>query len=154
LHCLPAFLPGTDSFLYYAFRTSPADRLTSGIHAGSLTSKEAHLVSAEIHGNVAFAAGHLVFVKSGALYRQALDPDLLQFAGDPIAIAPQEIETWDVSFFHSGFSVAEAGILILQSRLEFARELVWADASGREEGRIQGGYCGPSISPDGRFVAV
>ena len=154
LHCLPVFLPSTDRFLYYAFRTSPADRLTSGIQAGSLTSKEAHLVSAEIHGNVAFAAGHLFFVKSGGLYRQPFDSHLLQFSGDPIPIAPQEMETWDVSIFHAGFSVSEAGILILQSRLELARELVWTDASGREQERIQGGYCGPDISPDGRFVAV
>jgi hypothetical protein len=154
LHCWPVFLPGTDRFLYYAFRTSPTDRLTSGIYVGSLSSKDAHLVSAEIDGNVAFAAGHLFFAKNGGLYRQPFDSHLLQFSGDPTAIAPQEMETWDVSLFHSGFSVSEAGILILQSRLDFARELVWADDAGREQDRIQGGYCGPDISPDGRFVAV
>jgi hypothetical protein len=128
--------------------------LTNGIYAGSLTSKKVHLVSAEIDGNVAFAAGYLFFVKNGCLYRQAFDSRLLQLSGEPVPFAPQEMDTWDFAFFHFGFSVSDAGIVIFQSRIDFARELVWTDTSGREEERIQGGYCEPEISLDGRFVAA
>ena len=153
LHCCPVFLPGTDKFLYYANRTGPADRFTNGIYAGSLTSKEVHLVSAEIDGNVAFAAGHLFFVKDGGLYRQPFDSRLLRFSGDPVPVAPQEIETWEV-VARSGFSVSDTGILIFESRLDAARELVWVDAAGQEQERIPSGFCEPKISPDGRSIAV
>ena len=44
--------------------------------------------------------------------------------------------------------------MVFQSRIDFAQELVWTDASGNEYGRIQGGYWGTAISPCGRFVAV
>lgn len=153
LHCCPVFLPGTDTFLFYANRTSPADEFTHGIFAGSLTSKEVHLVSSEIDGNVAFAAGCLFFVRQGSLYRQHFDARLLQFAGDPVPVAPREMETSEV-VLRSGFTVSDSGILVLQSRLDFERSLVWTDATGREHGRISGGLVDPAISPDGRLIAV
>jgi eukaryotic-like serine/threonine-protein kinase len=153
LHCCPVFLPGTDTFLYYANRTSPADEFTHGIYAGSLTATDVHLVSSEIDGNVAFAAGHLFFVKDGSLCRQPFDARSLQLAGDPVPVAPQEMETSEV-VFRSGFSISDTGILILQSRLDFARDLIWTDTTGREYERIPGGFVDPAISPDGRMVAA
>ena len=64
------------------------------------------------------------------------------------------MEIWETLAFHSGFSVSETAVLVFQSRTDFARELAWTDASGHEEGRIQGGYWEPHISPDGRFVVL
>jgi hypothetical protein len=48
LHCWPSLLPGGDRFLYYVNRTDSEDMLCSGVHAGTLTSTEAKLISPEI----------------------------------------------------------------------------------------------------------
>lgn len=153
LHCWPVFLPGTDRFLYFVNRTSPGDALGNGLYAGSLSATEPRLISTDIHGNVGYAAGHVFFVEDGGLNAQPLDRERLELSGEPIPIVPHEMEVWETVFFHSGFSVSETGIVIFQSRTELARELVWTDASGHEQGRIPGGYWEPHISPDGRFVA-
>jgi Tol biopolymer transport system component len=71
-----------------------------------------------------------------------------------VAIAQHELEVWEKAWFHSGFSVSESGILVFQSATDFAPELVWTDASGNEQGRIRQRGFRPTISPDGRFVAV
>ena len=155
LHCWPVFLPGSDQFLYFVNRTGPGDALCNGIHAGSLRSTEARLISAEIDGNVGFACGHVLFVNAGALKAQSFDPERLQLTDQPVAIVQHELEVWERAWFHSGFSVTETGILVFQSSTDFASELVWTDASGNEHGRIrQRGYREPAVSPDGRLVAV
>ncbi len=109
-------------------RTSPKGPLCNGIHAGALSSNETRLISSEIDGNVGFACGHLLFVDGGALKAQPFDPERLQLTGEPVAIAPQELEVWEKAWYHSGFSIAESGILVFQSSTDFAPELVWADA--------------------------
>jgi eukaryotic-like serine/threonine-protein kinase len=155
LHCWPVFLPGMDRFLYFVNRTGSADAPRDGIYAGSLSSTEARLISHEIDGNMGFACGHIFFVSGGGLKAQPFDPELVQVTGPPVSIAQHELEIWERAWFHSGFSVSEAGILVFQSSTDFASELLWTDASGNEIGRIrQRGYWGPAISPDGRFVAV
>src|SRR5262249_20228672 len=55
LHCWPVFLPRSDRFLFFVNRTGPGDLLRNGIHAGSLSSTDTHLVSSEIDGNVGLA---------------------------------------------------------------------------------------------------
>ena len=154
LHCWPVFFPGTDRFLYCVNRTNPGEALCNGLYAGSLGSTTPRLISAEIDGNAAFAGGHIFFVKDGGLNAQRFDQEHLEFSGEPVPIVPHEMEIWETVFFHSGFSASETGVLVFQSRTDFARELVWTDSCGNEQARIQGGYWEPHISPDGRFVAV
>jgi eukaryotic-like serine/threonine-protein kinase len=137
-------------------RTGHGDALCNGIHAGSLSSTEARLISSEIDGNVGFACGYILFVNGGALTAQPFDPESFQLAGQPVAVAQHELEIWEKAWFHSGFSVSESGILVFQSSNDFAPELVWTDASGNEQERIraQRGFRAPAISPDGRFIAI
>jgi DNA-binding winged helix-turn-helix (wHTH) protein len=154
LHCWPVFLPRSDRFLFFVNRTGPGDLLRNGIYAGSLSSTDTHLVSSEIDGNVGFAGDHMLFVAEGGLKAQPFDPERLQLTGQPVPIVQHESASWDRAFFHQGFSVSDHGTVVFQSRLDFAQELVWTDASGNEHGLIHGGYWGPAISPDGRFVAI
>jgi eukaryotic-like serine/threonine-protein kinase len=154
LHCWPVFLPRSDRFLFFVNRAGPGDLLRKGIYAGSLSSTDAHLVSSEIEGNVGFAAEHIFFVAEGGLKAQRFDPERLQFTGRAIPIVQHELTLSDRVWFHYGFSASEPGTLVFQSRRDFAPELVWTDASGNEHGQIRGGYWGPAISPDGRFIAV
>jgi DNA-binding winged helix-turn-helix (wHTH) protein len=155
LHCWPVFLPGGDQFLFFVNRTGPRDALRHGIYAGSLSSPEVNLVSADIDGNLAYACGRVFFVRGGALNAQAFDLDSLQLISELTAVVQNELEIWDRVMFQSGFSVSETGIVVFQSSIDFAPELVWMDASGNECGRIpQRGYWQASISPDGKSVAV
>jgi hypothetical protein len=128
--------------------------LRKGIYAASLSSTDVHLVSSEIDGNVGFAADHILFVAEGGLKAQPFDLERLQLTGHAVAIVHHELIISDRVWFHQGFSVADPGTVVFQSRTDFAPELVWTDASGNEYGRIRGGYWGPAISPNGRFVAV
>ena len=154
LHCWPVFLPRSDRFLFFVNRTGPGDLLRNGIYAGSLSSTDTHLVSSEIDGNVGFVGDHMLFVAEGGLKAQPFDTERLQFTGQPVPIVQHESASWDRALFHKGFSVSDHGTVVFQSRIDFAQELVWTDASGNEHGRIQGGYWGVAISPCGRFVAV
>jgi len=155
LHCLPVFLPGGDRFLFFVNRVGPEDSIGHGIYAGSLSSPEVRLISADIDGNLAFACGHVFFVRGGALNAQEFYLESLQLMKEPVVLVQHELEIWDRVWFQSGFSVSGTGIVVFQSSLDFAPELVWMDASGSELGRIgQRGYWQASISPDGRRVAV
>lgn len=85
---------------------------------------------------------------------QPFDTERLNLTGQPVPIVQHESGGWDRTWFHQGFSAADHGTVVFQSRIDFAQELVWTDASGNEHGRIQGPYWGVAISPCGRFVAV
>lgn len=154
LHCWPVFLPRSDRFLFFVNRTGTEDVLRNGIHAGSLRSTETHLVSSEIDGNIGFAGGHMFFVAEGGLKAQPFDTERLQLTGSPVPIVQHESAGWDRAWFHQGFTVADPGTLVFQSRIDFAQELVWTDARGNEHRRIQGPFWGTAISPCGRFVAT
>jgi DNA-binding winged helix-turn-helix (wHTH) protein len=153
LHCWPIFLPGTDRFLFFVNRSGVADLLSTGLYAGSLSSPEVHLISSEIQGNVAFASGRLVFAHEGALKAQSFDIQRLRLCGDTASIVQHEVSIWDRAFYHTGFSLSDSGLLVFQSRKDFAPELIWTDPSGKRSGQIVGGHWSPCISPDGRHVA-
>ena len=153
LHCWPVFLPRSDRFLFFVNRAGRGDLLRNGIYAGSLSSTDTHLVSSDIDGNVGVVGDHLIFVAEGGLKAQRFDRERLQLTGQAIPIVQHESASWDSAWMHQGFSVSDHGTIVFQSRFDFARQLVWTDASGNEHGQIRGEYWGPAISPDGRFVA-
>jgi DNA-binding winged helix-turn-helix (wHTH) protein len=86
LHCWPAFLSGGDRFLFFVNRAGPEDSLGYGIYVGSLSSPEVRLVSKDICGNLAFAYGHVFFVRGGALNAQAFDLESLQLRNEPVGL--------------------------------------------------------------------
>ena len=129
------------------------DSMCDGIYAGSLNSDDAILISRELRGNVAFASGYLLYVNDGSLCAQPFDMGRLEMSGTSVPVAQHEIEPG--AFYQSGFSAAQRDILILQSSMDFVSRLVWTDPSGKELGDLSAfGYKDPSISPDGRSLAV
>jgi hypothetical protein len=150
-----ALLPsGRQHFLYSVQWTVPGEGAETGLYAGSLVSDREKLVSSEISGNVAFASGRLLFACGGTIMAAPFEPDRVNLTGSPISITDQEIET-EAIFLQTGFSVASKGALMFESTDDFASHLAWFDSSGRELGRIpQSGYRSPSLSPNGRMVAV
>jgi serine/threonine protein kinase len=153
-HRWPFFLPDGKHFLYFQDWNNPADAPGNGIYVGSLDGGEAKLVSSESVGSVAFASGHLLYLRDRTLMAQPFDPDRLELTGHAIAISDPEVEK-DLAFSRSGFSVAENGVLFFQSAADSPSRLIWFDASGKEQGQLPGaGYKYPRLSPDGRFLAV
>lgn len=150
----PYFLPDGNQFLYSVQWTVPGEGPGAGLYAGSLDSKRDTLVSSEISGKVAFAFGHLLFVREGMLLAQPFDPVRLHLTGSPVSLTGQEIEA-DGTYIQSGFAVSEAGDLVFESAPDFSSHLTWFDSSGAEFGQIpQTGYRSPTFSPDGRQVVV
>ena len=150
----PFFLPDGKHFLYFADWSSPADPQGDGIYIGSLDAGEGKLVSAELQGNVFFASGHLLYVRARTLMAQPFDTNRLETTGSAIPLTEQELEQ-RISYAIFGFSVSQNGVLVFQSAADSASRLIWYDQSGKEAGQLPDvGYADPSLSPDGRFLAV
>lgn len=149
-HRWPTFLPDGRHFLYFVDWSVGRD----GLYIGNLDANEGVLLSADIRGNTAFAAGHLLFVRDGTLFAQPFDTRKLRFTGNPVAIVNQEMEQ-ELGFSRSGFSVAESGALVYQSRHTYSSRLVWFDRSGKELGTVgDAASYEPKLSPDEHELAV
>ena len=121
---------------------------------GSLDSGEPKLISSELSGNVAYASGNLLYVRDRSLMAQPFSVDRLETTGPTVPIAQQELEK-AISFWQSGFSVSQNGVLVFQSVADTPSRLVWFDSSGKELEQLpEVGYRDPQLSPDGRFLAV
>jgi len=153
-HRWPFFLPDGKHFLYFIDSSSPADSHANGIYAGSLDSAETKLISSELGGNVAFASGSLLYVRDRSLMAQAFNSSRLETTGPPVPIAEEQMEKSPV-FSQWGFAVSQNGVLVFQSAADTPSRLVWFDNDGKELGQLPDvGFKDPSISPDGRYVAV
>ncbi|HEV2022838.1 MAG TPA: protein kinase, partial [Terriglobales bacterium] len=149
-HRWPTFLPDGRHFLYFIDWSEGRN----GIYVASLDNGEGTLLSSDIRGNVAFAAGHVLFVRDGTLFAQRFDAEKLRFAGDPIPVVSQEMEQ-DVRSGKAGFSVADSGVLVYQSRRTYSSRLVWFDRSGKEMQPVgEAASYDPALSPNGRWLAV
>ena len=150
----PFFLPDGKHFLYFVDTSSTADFHGNGIYVGSLDSSETKLISSELAGNVAFASGTLLYVRDRSLMAQPFSSELLATTGPAVPVAEQELEKSPV-FSQWGFTVSGNGVLVFQSAADAPTRLVWFKASGEESGQLaETGYKDPSVSPDGRYVAV
>jgi serine/threonine protein kinase len=152
-HRWPLFLPDGKHFLYFVDWSAPGDPQSNGIYAGSIDTSDAKLVSSELAGNVAFASGHLLYVRDRSLIAQAFDPDRLAFTGPGVPVVREGMVTDLGGFSQSGFSVSQNGVLLFQSAADSSSRLTWFDGSGKELGEVPGlGYWEPRISADGRFL--
>jgi eukaryotic-like serine/threonine-protein kinase len=153
-HRWPFFLPDGKHFLYFADWTAPQGTHGKGIYVGSLDSQEPKLISSELSGTVVYASGNLLYLRDRSLMAQPFSVDRLETTGPPVPIAQQEVEN-TISFWQSGFSVSQNGVLLFQSAADTPSRLVWFDSSGKELEQLpEGGYRDPCLSPDGRFLAV
>jgi len=150
-HRWPQFLPDGRHFLYLA-RTS--NRNGSEIQVASIDAAgPANIVPA--NGNPVYASsGFLLYPRGNVLVAQRFDADRLRVLGEPVTIADQVSANGNVDY--SSFSVSN-GVLAYQRTVgEGVTELTWMDRSGKILGKSgqPGGYLGPSLSPDGRKLAV
>ncbi len=157
-HRFPVFLPGGNRFLYFARATGAAaasdDASGSMIYAGSLDG-EASRSLFRCQSQVTFASGHLLFVRENALMARPFDSESAEFTGDAFPIVDQ------VNFLPAAsrgiFDASQNGQLIyLAGAATPGSKLKWLDRNGKDI-EILGDlatYDEPSISPDGKKVAV
>jgi DNA-binding winged helix-turn-helix (wHTH) protein len=152
-HRWPMFLPGTRQFLFVELtggRPSDNDNAPA-LRIGSLDTLESDLLDWEGARSVAFALGHIMYYRGGALYGLPFDAATRRVTGPPVRIASADLAE-QPAFFPSPFTVSTNGVLVFQSD---ASKLVWLDADGRET-RTTGSlpkWADPALSPDGLLLA-
>ena len=157
-HRFPSFLPDGRQFLFYAQGTQE----TAGIYLGSLDSAETRrLAAADAAGvylpsRMGGMAGWLLWVRAGTLVAQRLDLGQKTLTGDPVTLAdPVAV---DAGTFASAVSVSASGLVAYREGGASRRQLTWFDRSGKALGALgapdENGLNNPSVSPDGRRVAV
>jgi Tol biopolymer transport system component len=158
-HRWPHFLPDDDHFLYLARSAgiggSSVEGVNEGIYVASLDGKENKLL-VRVASSMAYASGHLLFVREGTLMVQPFDAKRLETTGDAYPIA--EKVQFDLGFSLAGFSVSQNAVLAYHAggELQSYSRLLWFDRSGKELGVLGDPvvYYELSISPDGQKVAV
>ena len=125
----------------------------AGTYIGSTDGNDGRLLSHDLTGNVQFVAGYLLYVRNGSLMAQPFDPERAQFTGEPVPIAPRDVEA-EKAFSRGNFSASQSGALVYLSRRASLPQFEWFDRGGRELGPIGvAGAYEPRLSPDGRYVA-
>jgi eukaryotic-like serine/threonine-protein kinase len=155
-HRWPFFLPDGRRFLFFSgSHSTGAESELDAIFVGSLDGEKPKLL-VNARSNGAYAAGHLLFVRQKTLLAQPFDPKSLKLSGDAFPIAEKVQD--DPGFFNAVFSVSDEGTLAYQEAggTTGLSELAWLDRSGKKIDVLgePADYYGPSISPDGRRVAV
>jgi Tol biopolymer transport system component/DNA-binding winged helix-turn-helix (wHTH) protein len=153
-HRHPQFLPDNRHFLFYV-TGSDEDR---GIYVGDLEGVDSpkRLVGqADAAGE--YTSGQLLFVSQGVLFAQAFDVAGQTLSGEPFKVAAQV--TIDAAMNRAALSASTVGSLVYRTGSGGGqRQFLWYDSNGRELDRVgepdSSGVLGPSLSSDGRFVAM
>ncbi len=157
-HRFPFFLPDGRQFLFLAQGTPE----TAGIYLGSLDSAETQRLTAADTAGVYLSlgdggmAGWLLWVRAGTLVAQRLDLEGKALTGDPVTLA--DPVAFDAGFGSVAVSVSASGLVAYRAGGANRRQLAWFDRSGKALGTMgapdENGLIAPSVSPDGRRVAV
>jgi Tol biopolymer transport system component len=125
-----------------------------GIYLGSLDSKETTRLTASDTGG-AYLSGYLVWMQAGILQARRFDVEGRKLVGDPVTLADP------VNFdpVAGAFSVSETGMVAYRTGVgNGRRQLAWFDRAGHSLGTLgtpdENYLSSPSVSPDGRRVAV
>jgi Tol biopolymer transport system component len=151
-HRWPVFLADGKHFLFFV--RNPQQPELTGIYAGSLDSKESHLVVKTAVGP-AFAAGErIVYVRDGVLTTQAFDDQKLVVSGEPVPL-PDHVNVYPIND-SALFSVSPAGAMVYYpASLGGPYALSWYDRDGKRGNTLDTGpEASVALSPDGtRAVA-
>jgi Tol biopolymer transport system component len=153
-HRWPFFLPDGKHFLYLATSHSGGDPQANGIYYASIDGGDARLLT-PCDSNALYANGQLLFHAQTALMAQPFDPGSGKFLGDPTALV--DGVQFDTGVWRAVASVSETGTMVyIRGSAVLGSELAWFDRAGKEVGArlARDSYRDPSVSPDGRKLAV
>lgn len=153
-HRWPWFLPDGNHFFYVGATLSFNASEKDAVYISSLDGEVPRVI---LHSgsNVAYANGYLLFVRQPSLMAQPFDVTKLVSTGDAFPIAEQVLYVPDST--SSVFSASENGVLAYQAgAVESGSRLTWYDRSGKQLGFLGdvARYAGPTLSPDGKRVAM
>jgi Tol biopolymer transport system component len=96
--------------------------------------------------SVAYAAGHLLYIRGGGLFARPFDLKRLEFSGAEVQVAARS----------AGFSVSQHGTIVYRQEGEPPTRLTWFDRGGRRIGTLgePGLYEQVVLSPRGRRIMV
>jgi len=147
----PQFLPGGDRFLYYA-----ADPETHAVCAGRLNSTMRQKILDSEGAAVYAPAGYLLFVRQGTLFAQRFDISHLALTGEAKPVVQGMMVNGPM--LSAPLSASLAGPIVYRSGSAGGiHQFVWFDRTGKEirrVGRPVENLLSPSLSPDGRHVAL
>ena len=141
----------------FVFEAHGKDGARSTVYVGSLDSPSRTRVLEGL-SNVAYATGHLLFQRGGVLTMQPFDIERGQMTGEATPVI--ENIDYDARFGRAAFSVSSNGVLVYRTSVDVASsQLTWFDFKGTALGSpaLGGDYQRarrPSVSPDGRYLAV
>ena len=148
----PSFLPDGRHFLYVRLAGTETE---SGLHIASLDGTEPRRVAAADSGAFYASSGHLLYRTGDRLVALSFDLGTLAARGEPVPVV--EDVWWDgTSTLATAFTVSSGGVLAYQTGGPRLTRLLIYDRTGREIATIgpSGGYFEPTLSPDGRRLAV
>ncbi len=154
-HRWPYFLPDAKHFLYFARTTAIGSG--SELDAICVASLDGSVNKRLLAGtsNVAFASGHLLYMRENSLMAHPFDADALELKGDPFPIA--EAVHFNLRFSIASFSVSNTGVLVYQGHSSSsAPELALVDLKGKKfvslrEAEI---FVSARLSRDARRIAM
>jgi Tol biopolymer transport system component/tRNA A-37 threonylcarbamoyl transferase component Bud32 len=156
-HRYPFFLPDGRHFLYLARRAGAGAGENPTIYVGQLGSDTRKAVL-EVASNVAYASGHLIYIRGGVLVAQRFDVGSLAVDGPAVPLVDDA--RMDTRFSRGVFAVSHNGVLICMTGRDQTRtQLRWLDRAGKPLADVgepadytYGGT--PRISPDGKGAVM
>jgi eukaryotic-like serine/threonine-protein kinase len=150
IHSRPVFLADGKHFLFFV-RSNINPEIT-GVYAGSLDSKDYHMVVRTSLGPAFEAGGTILYVRDGAVVAQPFDERKLVTTGEP-TVLPDRVGT-SIIFAHALFGASRAGVLAYYPA-NAPRVISWYERDGRRGDPLDSGdlFASP-LSPDGTHALV
>jgi Tol biopolymer transport system component len=156
-HRYPHVLPDGKHFLYLARKSGTGAGRNPIIYVGDVRGGK-RVPVLEVASNIAYASGHVLYVRQGALVAQPYD--LRRNAVHGRAQTVMADVSMDERFSRASFAVSQHGVLLaLTGRTDTRAQLRWRGRDGRHGEAVGepadyafGGT--PCISPDGRSAAM
>jgi serine/threonine protein kinase/Tol biopolymer transport system component len=148
----PAFLPDGRNFLYFVLSSDPK---VAGLHLARVDSAETKWLGPADSGALYAEPGRILFRRGARLMSQPFDASGLKLLGRATPVL--EDIRWDsLATLATAVSVSARGDLAYESGGFAKSRLVWYDRSGRKLGAAgpSGAYIEPTLSPDGKWLAV
>jgi serine/threonine protein kinase len=153
-HGFPQWLPDRRHFLFYV-QSAPDSR---GVYVGDIENAGTRRRLVDADSSAVFtSSGQLLFVRQGTLFAQDFDPARLRLTGNAYPVAEQIAVGEEGTSGSVALSTSQTGTVVYRSGLPRERQLVWVDRHGNELQKIGApatSVLNPSISPDGRRIAV
>ncbi|MGH9578812.1 MAG: TolB family protein, partial [Terriglobales bacterium] len=154
-HRWPEFLPGGQEVLF-AIQGVSADWDMARIAVLSLkTGKWRTLIEGGTNPHYS-PTGHILYARAGLLMAAPFDLDRLEITGPAAPVLEDVFMNRASGNAHAAFSPEGTLVYIAGESAEAPRDLVWVDRKGqaRPVGVTAAGFEQPSLSPDGKRVAV